>query len=327
MKKIVCILLIVFSSGCILVETVEVRDSNPTSKEKIESKTDYEFINETNIISRTSKTLSFQIDYTKKEKTKYVNKVTYNITEKLFLPCEQEKNELCIINDFWGSGKVSSKKSDYFLKMVLVSVAIIGLPSWYFYYSAAGNDGVTKKDIKIEDSSEEKDFKQKPINGLLVLGSTLKSKKIPIKDGKFSISPEELFSIDFESLPNLKENKSPAKVNFQALDYVVSDEMKDEKMKISIFRGLPEEQKKLLEELQKNNNDKICKKYNQEELQALHNTYIGEFNFERRMSSEELDVIKKKYTSKELYCTDHYYDTHVFIIQQTLAGAINRSGQ
>ena len=327
MKKILCILIVVFGSGCIFVQTVEVRDSNPISKEKIESKTDYEFVNETNIISRTSKTLSFQIDYTKKEKAKHVNKVTYNITEKLYTPCEQDKKELCIINDFWGSGNVSSKKSDYFLKMVLVSVAIIGLPSWYFYYSAAEKDGVIKKDIKIEDTSEEKDYKLKPINGLLVLGSTLKSKKIPIKDGKFSISPEELFSIDFESLPNIKDNKSPAKVNYQALDYVVSDELKDEKMNFSIFRGLPEEQNKVLEELQKNNNDKICKKYNQEELQALHNTYIGEFNFERRMSSEELDAIRKKYTSKELYCTDHYYDTHVYIIQQTLVGAANRNGQ
>lgn len=327
MKIILCILLAVFGSGCIFVQTVEVRDSNPTSKEKIESKTAYEFVNETNILSRTSKTLSFQIDYTKKEKAKHVNKVTYNITEKLYMPCEEDKKELCIINDFWGSGNVSSKKFDYFLKMVLVSVAIIGLPSWYFYYTAAEKDGVIKKDIKIEESSEENDLKLKPINGLLVLGSTLKSKKIPIKDGKFSISPEELFSIDFESLPNIKDNKSPAKVNYQALDYVVSDELKDERMFFSIFRGLPEDQNKLLEDLQKNNIDKLCKKYNQEELQTLHNTYIAEFNFDRRMSSEELDVIKKKYTSKELYCTNHYFDTDVYIIQQALIGAANRNGR
>ena len=127
-----------------------------------------------------------------------------------------------------------------------------------------------------------------------------------------------MFSIDFESLPNIKDNKSPAKVNYQALDYVVSDELKDERMFFSIFRGLPEDQNKLLEDL---------KKYNKEELHTLHNTYISEFNFERRMSSEELDAIKKKYTSKELYCTNHYFDTDVYIIQQALIGAANRNGR
>ena len=326
MKKILNILLIVFGSGCVFVETVEVRDNNPTSKENIESKTAYEFVGEVNIVSRTSKIINFQINYTKKEKAESINKVTYKITEKLYLPCEQEKNELCIKNNYFGSEAVSSK-TEFFLKMFFASVTIVGLPSWYFYYSALEKDGVTKTDIKVEESKDQKNIKLKPINGFLVLGSTLKSKKIPIKEGKFSISPEELFSIDFESLPNLKDNKSPSTFNYEAFGYVVSDEMKDEKMNFSIFSGLQDEQDKLLDELQKNNNDRICKKYNKEELHTLHNTYISEFNFERRMSSEELDAIKKKYTSKELYCTDHYYDTNVYIFQHTLAGAINRSGQ
>lgn len=326
MRKILHILLIVFGSGCVFVETVEVRDNNPTSKENIESKTAYEFVGEVNIISRTNKIINFQINYTKKEKAESINKVTYKITEKLYLPCEQEKNELCIKNNYFGSEAVSSK-TEFFLKMFFASVTIVGLPSWYFYYSALEKDGVTKTDIKVEESKDQKNIKLKPINGFLVLGSTLKSKKIPIKDGKFSISPEELFSIDFESLPNIKDNKSPAKVNYQALDYVVSDELKDERMFFSIFRGLPEDQNKLLEDLQKNNIGKLCKKYNQEELQMLHNTYIAEFNFDRRMSSEELDVIKKKYTSKELYCTNHYFDTDVYIIQQALIGAANRNGR
>jgi hypothetical protein len=326
MKNILHILLIVFGSSCVFVETVEIRDNNPTSKENIESKTAYEFLSEINIISRTSKIINFQIHYTKKEKAESINKVTYKITEKLYLPCEQEKNELCIKNNYFGSEAVSSK-TEFFLKMFFASVTIVGLPSWYFYYSALEKDGVTKTDIKVEESKDQKNIKLKPINGFLVLGSTLKSKKIQIKEGKFSISPEELFSIDFESLPNLKDNKSPSTFNYDAFGYVVSDEMKDEKMNFSIFSGLQDEQDKLLDELQKNNNDRICKKYNKEELQTLHNTYISEFNFERRMSREELDAIKKKYTSKELYCTDHYFDTNVYIIQQALVGAANRNGQ
>lgn len=348
MIKLISILTIIFFYGCVSFGTTDVWDKVEKSKRAIGTPTiKLEFTNNSKLVKVSKKEIEYNLDYTQKEIINSEHELTFNVTKKIFIPCkdleeahftdlvvpsnnEVRKEEgLCAKND---------KDSDYYetkftlySNLALASIFLVGLvPSWYSYYQAKQEEGKVKTDTKIVKSKEEKESTLSPINGYLLLGSNLKSKKYPIKDGKLKIPTNEFVSYHFDSLPSLKESQSDS-FKYEVTTHIVSNEMKEEELsfyyKNETKENEPEDlNNKALEELEKQFNEKTCKKFDRKKLDELGDNYLNSFNYSRPSTPEESKEHDKVQRSKEFYCSNFYNDLYVKVISRKLE-TLNRQSQ
>ena len=348
MIKIISAFSIIFFSGCVSFGTTDVWDKVEKSKRAIGTPTTkLEFTNNSKLVKVSKKEIEYNLDYTQKEIINSENELTFNVTKKLFIPCkdleeahftdlvvpsnnEVRKEEgLCAKND---------KDSDYYetkftlySNLALASIFLVGLvPSWYSYYQAKQEEGKVKTDTKIVKSKEEKETKLSPINGYLLLGSNLKSKKYPIKEGKLKIPTNEFLSYYFDSLPTFKESQSDS-FTYKDITHIVSNEIKDEELsfyhKNQTKENEPEdENNKTLEELEKQFNEKTCKKFDRKKLDEFGDNFLSSINYSRGSTPEESKELDKFMHSKEFYCSNFYNELDVKMISRKLE-TLNRQSQ
>ncbi|MCB1179524.1 MAG: hypothetical protein KDK36_18235, partial [Leptospiraceae bacterium] len=243
--KIIIFFTLINLISCVQAQITYVREKGEPKKIILKEFTDNkdEQIENDIVLTKISpEYLEFKLNYNWVSSLTFLERHTYSGIKKMYLPCddimqlyrESHNKEIKLltgkcINTINFFDNTYDTKSGYYSSLFLSTIFIVGLiPSWYSHYNAIKEEGKSFSEVEEKEVTKANRKLISDINGILYIGSNLKSLQYSVKYGKVKIPTNEYFKITYESLDSIdtidleKQNID----NFYNMNYVIREEDK-----------------------------------------------------------------------------------------------------